>query len=68
MLTVSIGNPVVCSTLTSDAPGIFCNLDETSSAVLFKTSMSSPKIFTATSLLTPEMSSLNRSWIGWENS
>jgi len=30
--------------------------------------MSSPKIFTATSLRTPEISSLKRSWIGWENS
>lgn len=30
--------------------------------------MSSPKTFTATSLRTPEISSLKRNWIGWENS
>ena len=67
IFTVGMGKPVVCSTLTSDAPGIFCNMDEISSPVLFRTSMSSPKIFTATSLRTPEMSSL-RNWIGCENS
>ncbi len=30
--------------------------------------MSSPKILTATSLRTPEISSLKRNWIGCENS
>ena len=32
------------------------------------TSMSSPNTFTATSLRTPEISSLKRIWIGWVNS
>ena len=59
---------MVCSTFTSDAPGTFCNAAAICSPVWFSTAMSSPKIFTATSLRTPEISSLKRSWIGCENS
>ncbi|KAG0906952.1 hypothetical protein G6F57_023461 [Rhizopus arrhizus] len=68
MLTVSMGRPVVCSTFTSEAPGTFCRTAAISAAVLFSTSLSSPNTFTATSLRTPEISSLKRSWMGWENS
>ncbi|MNS79585.1 hypothetical protein D3C72_1132430 [compost metagenome] len=68
MFTVSMGRPVVCSTFTSAAPGTLPSAFDTCAAVWLSTSMSSPKIFTATSLRTPEISSLKRSWIGCENS
>jgi hypothetical protein len=68
MLTVSIGRPLVCSTLTSAAPWREEITWETCWAVVFSVSMSSPKIFTATSLRTPEISELKRSWMGCENS
>jgi hypothetical protein len=61
---VRTGNPVVCSTLTSAAPGIARTIAETRFACARSVSRSSPKIFTATSLRTPEISSLNRSSIG----
>ncbi len=68
MSTVSTGRPVVCSTFTSEAPSMPCSTLEIFSAVSLSTCMSSPKTFTATSLRTPEISSLKRNWIGWENS
>lgn len=45
-----------------------CSTCATSAAERFSTSLSSPKILTATSLRTPEINSLKRSWIGCENS
>ncbi len=68
MPTVSTGRPVVCSTLTSEAPSSFVSTAAARVAAWFSCSMSSPKIFTATSLRMPEISSLKRSWIGCENS
>ncbi|MNC15725.1 hypothetical protein D3C75_635500 [compost metagenome] len=65
---VSTGRPVVCSTFTSDAPGTPCRLLAICAAVRLSTSMSSPNSFTATSLRTPEISSLKRSWIGCDSS
>jgi hypothetical protein len=59
---------VVCSTFTSEAPAIFCSIAAIWPAVSFSTVMSSPKTLMATSLRTPEISSLKRSWMGWENS
>ncbi|MNF89020.1 hypothetical protein D3C84_715250 [compost metagenome] len=68
MLMVSTGSPVVCSTFTSDAPSTFCSVAAIFVAVASSTAMSSPKTFTATSLRTPEINSLKRSWIGWDSS
>ncbi|MCY1429391.1 hypothetical protein D9M71_453070 [compost metagenome] len=65
---VSTGNPEVCSTFTSDAPGTACKVLAIFAAVLLSTAMSSPKTFTATSLRTPEISSLKRNWIGCDSS
>ena len=68
MFTLSIGRPLVCSTLTSVAP---CTVPSTLAmrcAVSLSTALSSPNTFTATSERTPEISSLKRSWIGCENS
>ncbi len=67
-LTVSTGSPATCSVLTSAAPWMFCSADCTCPAIPASTSRSSPKILTPTSLRTPEISSLKRSWIGCESS
>ncbi|MNN09818.1 hypothetical protein D3C81_1227220 [compost metagenome] len=64
MLIVSTGSPVVCSTFTSEAPSTLRSASAIRSAVAFSTCMSSPNTFTATSLRTPEISSLKRNWIG----
>ena len=68
MFTVSMGRPVVCSTLTSEAPRMPCSSTEIFWAESLRTSISSPNTLTATSARTPEISSLKRSWMGWENS
>ncbi|MCY1423677.1 hypothetical protein D9M71_393990 [compost metagenome] len=68
MSIVSTGSPVVCSTFTSEAPGTPCRLLAICAAVRLSTSMSSPNSFTATSLRTPEISSLKRNWIGCDSS
>ncbi|MNF63401.1 hypothetical protein D3C84_451040 [compost metagenome] len=65
---VSTGNPVVCSTFTSDAPFTFCMAAAIFVAVALSTAMSSPNTLTATSLRTPEISSLKRNWIGCDSS
>ena len=65
---VSTGRPVVCSTFTSEAPGTPCKAVAIFAAVRLRVSMSSPKTFTATSLRTPEISSLKRNWIGCDSS
>jgi hypothetical protein len=54
--------------LDFEAPGTFCSMAAMACAVRSSTWVSSPKTLTATSLRTPEISSLKRSWIGWENS
>ncbi|MCY1406785.1 hypothetical protein D9M71_220650 [compost metagenome] len=68
ILMVNTGRPDVCSTLTSEAPATRCNVWAICPAVLLSRSMSSPKTLTATSLRTPEINSLKRNWIGWDNS
>ena len=65
---VSTGRPEVCSTFTSEAPFSFCKVSAISPAVVLSTAMSSPNTFTATSLRTPEISSLKRNWIGCDSS
>ncbi len=65
---VSAGSPSVCSTLTSAAPATLPSTRATCRAASAIASVSSPKTLTATSLRTPEISSLKRSWIGCENS
>ena len=59
--------PDTCSTLTSWAPAMPPIAAAARSATPLSSSRSGPKIFTARSLLTPEISSLTRSAIGWEN-
>ena len=65
--TVSCAMPEICSTLTSRAPGTSLRMAAAASAYSFNRSRSGPKILTARSLLTPEISSLTRRAIGCEN-
>ena len=67
IFTVSMGRPVVCSTLTSDAR-------ESSNMARFWLRCLIQDIHVVAENLhrhiaaDPEMSSLKRNWIGWENS
>ena len=67
-LIVICGKPATRSALASETPSIPLINCTTSSPLLTNISISSPKILTATSLLTPVINSLKRIWIGWENS
>jgi len=64
MLTVSIGRPVVCSTLASAAPSVRKSTCRIWAARRSSWSASSPNTLTATSARTPGISSLKRIWIG----
>lgn len=63
-VTSSMGSPSVCSTRTSVAPSTFRSTAAMRLAVSPICSKSSPNTFTARSLRTPAISSLNRIWIG----
>ena len=56
---------MVCSTITSAAPGTRAMYLAASCALLYSSSMSSPYSLMAISALAPVINSLKRSWMGW---